>query len=65
MARTYGTTNPSERPKLRAELDGLVAHLYGPTEAKFVHVLGTLPLAAEPTKIAVLNAWRDLERGLI
>ena len=67
LARTdsYGTTDPTERAKLRAELDGLVAHLYGLTEAEFAHILGTFPLVAEPVKIAALNAWRDVERGLI
>ena len=60
-----GTTDLTERAKLRAELDGLVAHLYGLTEAEFAHILGTFPLVAEPTKIAALNAWRDVDRGLI
>ena len=66
-ARTeaYGATDPAERARLRAELDGLVAHLYGLTETEFAHILGTFPLVAEPTKIAALNAWRDVERGLI
>jgi hypothetical protein len=61
----YGTTDSTERAKLRAELDGLVAHLYGLTEAEFAHILGTFPLVAEPTKIAALNAWRDVQKGLI
>ena len=60
-----GATDPAERARLRAELDGLVAHLYGLTEAEFAHILGTFPLVAEPTKIAALNAWRDVERGLL
>ncbi len=60
-----GATDPTERARLRAELDGLVAHLYGLTEAEFAHILGTFPLVAEPVKIAALNAWRDVERGLI
>jgi hypothetical protein len=60
-----GATDPTERAKLRAELDGLVAHLYGLTEAEFAHILGTFPLVAEPTKIAALNAWRDVQKGLI
>jgi len=60
-----GATDPSERARLRAELDGLVAHLYGLSEAEFVHILGTFPLVPEPAKIAALNAWRDVERGLI
>ena len=61
----YGATDPTERAQLRAELDGLVAHLYGLTEAEFVHILGTFPLVAEPVKVAALNAWRDVQRGLI
>lgn len=60
-----GTTEPAERARLRAELDGLVAHLYGLTEAEFAHILGTFPLVPEPTKIAALNAWRDVQTGLI
>lgn len=60
-----GATDPAERARLRAELDGLIAHLYGLTEAEFAHILSTFPLVAEPVKIAALNAWRDVERGLI
>ena len=60
-----GVTDSAERTKLRSELDGLVAHLYGLTEAELAHILGTFPLVPEPTKIAALNAWRDVERGLI
>lgn len=60
-----GATDPSERARLRAELDGLVAHLYGLTEAEFAHILGTFPLVAEPVKVAALNAYRDVQRGLI
>lgn len=61
----YGATDPVESARLRAELDGLIAHLYGLTEAEFAHILGTFPLVAEPVKIAALNAYRDVERGLI
>jgi hypothetical protein len=60
-----GATEPAERARLRAEIDGLVAHLYGLSEAEFAHILGTFPLVAEPTKIAALNAWRDVQKGLI
>ena len=60
-----GATDPLERARLRAELDGLVAHLYGLTEAEFVHILGTFPLVAQPVKVAAQNAYRDVERGLI
>ncbi len=60
-----GVTDPTERAKLRAELDGLVAHLYGLTEAEFAHILGTFPLVPQPVKVAAQNAYRDVERGLI
>ena len=60
-----GATDPTDRAQLRAELDGLVAHLYGLSEAEFVHILGTFPLVAQPVKVAAQNAYRDVERGLI
>lgn len=60
-----GATDPTERARLRAELDGLVAHLYGLSEAEFVHILGTFPLVPQPVKVAAHNAYRDVERGLI
>jgi hypothetical protein len=46
-------------------MDGLIAHLYDLTEAESAYILGAFPLVAEPVKIAVLNAYRDVERGLI
>ena len=60
-----GSRESTERAHLRAELDGLVAHLYGLSEAEFAHILKTFPLVAEPVKVAALNAWRDVEKGLI
>ncbi len=60
-----GTTDSTERAKLRAELDGLIAHLYGLTEEEFAYVLTTFPIVPDPVKIAALNAYRDVERGLI
>jgi hypothetical protein len=56
---------PAERARLRAELDGLIAHLYGLTESEFAHILTTFPLVAEPVKQAARNAYRDVERGLV
>ena len=60
-----GVTNPTERAKLRAELDGLIAHLYGLTEDEFAHILTTFPLVSDPVKVAARNAYRDVEKGLI
>ncbi|MBU6362215.1 MAG: ATP-binding protein, partial [Chloroflexi bacterium] len=64
-SHTAGARDPSERAKLRAEIDGLVAHLYGLTEDEFVHVLNAFPLVAEPVKEAARNAYRDVARGLV
>jgi type I restriction-modification system DNA methylase subunit len=60
-----GVTNEVERAKLRAELDGIIAHLYGLTEIEFAHILSTFPIVPDPTKQSALNAYRDVERGLI
>jgi Alw26I/Eco31I/Esp3I family type II restriction m6 adenine DNA methyltransferase len=60
-----GVTDEVERARLRAELDGLVAHLYGLTEKEFAYILTTFPLVPEPVKVAAQNAYRDVERGLV
>lgn len=60
-----GVVESGERAKLRAELDGLVAHLYGLSEEEFSHILKAFPLVTEPVKVAALNAWRDVQKRLI
>ncbi|MDD5435622.1 MAG: hypothetical protein PH343_09370, partial [Nitrospira sp.] len=60
-----GVTNEIERNRIRAELDGLIAHLYGLTEDEFAYILTTFPLVPAPVKIAALNAYREVERGMI
>jgi hypothetical protein len=60
-----GATDPVERAKLRAELDGLIAHLYGLTEEEFAYILTTFPIVPDPVKIAAHNAYRNVEKGLI
>ncbi|MEI6430484.1 MAG: hypothetical protein WCO45_19180, partial [Pseudanabaena sp. ELA607] len=62
---TYGVTNEIERGKLRAELDGIIAHIYGLTEEEFQYILTTFPIVPDPVKLNALNAYRDVERGLI
>ena len=54
-----------ERNKLRAELDGIIAHIYGLTEEEFAYILSTFPIVSQPQKVAAHNAYRDVERGLI
>lgn len=60
-----GLTNEVERARLRAELDGLVAHLYGLTEEEFAYILTTFPLVSANIKSTALEAYRDVERGEI
>lgn len=60
-----GATDETERARLRAELDGVIAHLYGLTEDEFRHILATFPLIPEPVRVAVLDAFRAAAEGLI
>jgi hypothetical protein len=55
-----GVKDPAARAKLRAELDGLVAHLYGLTEDEFAYILSTFPLVAQPVKDAARAEFRAL-----
>ena len=52
-----GVVDPEERAALRAELDGLVAHLYGLSESEFAYILTTFPLVDETVKTAALAAF--------
>jgi hypothetical protein len=64
-AASVGATAYADRAKLRAELDGLVAHLYGLTEEEFAYILTTFPLVPDAVKIAAHNAFRNVEKGLV
>ncbi|HJT57203.1 MAG TPA: hypothetical protein VJ761_11960, partial [Ktedonobacteraceae bacterium] len=46
-----------ERTALRAELDGLIAHLYGLTEEEFCHVLEMFPLIEQSVKLMALDGY--------
>ncbi|WP_292758787.1 helix-turn-helix domain-containing protein [Nostoc sp. NOS(2021)] len=58
-SHTNGITDGSERAKLRAELDGIIAHLYGLTEAEFAYILTTFPIVPEQVKQDALTAYQD------
>lgn len=58
-----GVTDPEKRAQLRAEIDGLVAHLYGLTEQEFAHILLTFPVVTDPVREAARNAYRAVARG--
>jgi hypothetical protein len=54
---TAGITDVAERAELRAELDGMIAHIYGLTGDEFRHILATFPLVAQEVKDAALAAY--------
>jgi hypothetical protein len=60
-----GATDPAERARLRAELDGLVAQLYGLTYDEFAYILTTFPLVLQPVKDAALAAYRAVDNGQV
>ncbi|MFI3188065.1 hypothetical protein BCS42_05320 [Crenothrix sp. D3] len=45
---------------LRAELDAIIAHLYGLTESEFAHILKTFPIVKEDIKAAAMAEFRKL-----
>jgi len=55
-----GVTHPDERAQLRAELDAMVAHLYGFTYEEFRHILGTFPIVKDEVKEAALRAFEKI-----
>ena len=58
-------TTEFERNKLRAELDGIIAHIYELTEEEFTYILGTFPIVAQPQKVAAHNAYRDVLNDIL
>ena len=55
----YGVTDEMERAKLRAELDGMIAHVYQLTETEFQHILNTFPIVPDAVKAAALRAYKQ------
>jgi hypothetical protein len=55
---TSGVTDATQRQALRAEIDAIVAHIYGLTEDEFVHILKTFPIVDQSVKDDTLAAFR-------
>ena len=49
---------------LEAEIDGLVAHLYGLSESEYRTIIDELELP-DPTRVAAADAYRDAGKGLL
>lgn len=58
---TCGITDEVERNVLRAEIDAIVAKIYGLTEEEFTYILSTFPLVATDQKQAILNEFDKLQ----
>jgi hypothetical protein len=52
-------TDLQQQAQVRAELEGMIAHLYGLTAEEFRHILGTFPLIKEEVKEAAV--WTYLK----
>jgi hypothetical protein len=59
--RLMDATTPVEEMTEYAELQALVARLYGLDAEDFAHMLGTFPLVAPKTRQAALAAFNDLQ----
>jgi hypothetical protein len=53
----------SDRGQIRAELDAMIAHLYGLNEAEFAHILATFPIVKTEVKAAALAAFNGFAAG--
>lgn len=57
-------SHPSERAQLRAELDAIVARLYGLSESELAHILSTFPLVGEDVKAGVMREFGKMGKSL-
>lgn len=57
-----GVTDDKARAKLRAEIDAIVAHLYGITEEEFIHILSTFPIVSDYVKSLTKNTYKDFAK---
>lgn len=49
----------TERARLRAELDGMIAHIYELSEEEFHYILSTFPLVEQSVKDAAQDAYHE------
>jgi hypothetical protein len=57
-----GAIDETERAHHRAQLDGIIAHLYQLTETEFRHILSTFPIVPDATKQAAIDAYRAINQ---
>lgn len=49
-----------DRNKVRSELDGIIAHLYGLSEEELIYVLSTFPLVSDLQKKDIINYYKEI-----
>ena len=57
MGIKAGESIPENQETIRAELDALVAHLYGLTVDEFKYILSTFPIVKDAVKERALEAY--------
>ena len=60
--RSHSANTATDRQRLRAELDALVAQLYTLTEEEFAHILATFPLVSESIRLQTQQTYSRLLR---
>jgi len=55
-----GALQEPERNKLRAELDGIIANIYGLSEEEFTYILSTFPIVKQEQKDATLAEFNKI-----
>jgi len=51
----------SERNQLRAELDGMIAHIYGLSVSEFEYVLSTFPIVKQEQKKLTMTEFYKIK----
>ena len=62
-SKALAATQESDRNKLRAELDGIIAHIYGLTEEEFTYILSTFPIVPQAQKQLALEQYQLIAAG--
>jgi hypothetical protein len=57
-----GATDPAERLQLRAELDAIIAHVYGLTEVEFAHILSTFPIVKRQSPEVIDRTMAEFQK---
>ena len=57
---SLAATTDEDRNQLRAELDGIIAHIYGISELEFEYILSTFPIVPIAQKQLAMEEYQKL-----